>query len=73
MPRKIAKNFEEALVQLEDTVKSLETGDVSLEDSIKAYKKGMDLAAFCMEILQKAEQEIYVYEEGKYKKIEEGN
>lgn len=72
MPRKSEKNFEKAITELEASVKRLEDGDVTLEESIKEYKKGMDLAAYCMEILKKAEQEIYVYEASHYKKFEEG-
>ena len=72
MARKSGKNFEKAMTELEKSVKRLEDGDITLEESIKEYKKGMDLAAYCMEILKKAEQEIYVYEASHYKKLEEG-
>lgn len=72
MARKSGKNFEKAITELEESVKRLEDGDITLEESIKEYKKGMDLAAYCMEILKKAEQEIYVYEASHYKKLEEG-
>lgn len=73
MPRKKAeKNFESALLALEESVKKLENGEITLEESIAEYKKGMDLAAYCMEVLNKAEQEIYVYESSHYKKIDEG-
>ena len=72
MARKAKKNFEEALIELEENVKLLEEGDITLEESIDAYKKGMDLAAYCMEVLKKAEQEIYVYDASHYKKLEEG-
>ena len=72
MARKSEKNFEKAIAELEDSVKRLEEGDISLEESIKEYKKGMELAAFCMEVLKNAEQEIEVYEASHYKKFEEG-
>lgn len=72
MARKSEKNFEKAILELEESVKRLEDGDITLEESIAEYKKGMDLAAYCMEVLKKAEQEIYVYEENHYKKFEEG-
>ncbi|WP_054739199.1 exodeoxyribonuclease VII small subunit [Cellulosilyticum ruminicola] len=73
MARKPAKNFEEAILALEESVRRLENGEITLEESIKEYKKGMELAAFCNEILAKAEQEIYVYEQGQYHKIEQGD
>lgn len=72
MARKSVKNFEKAMDELEASVKRLEEGDISLEESIKEYKKGMDLAAYCMEVLKNAEQEIYIYEADHYKKFEEG-
>ena len=69
MPRK--KNFESAIGELEERVKRLESGDITLEESITEYKKGMELAAYCMEVLKRAEQEVCMYEEGKYKKVED--
>lgn len=73
MPRKKEeKNFETALLKLEEQVKSLENGDVTLEESIDAYKKGMELAAYCMDVLKKAEQQIMIYDSSDYKKFEEG-
>jgi len=70
MAKKAQKNFEGALLELESIVAHLERGDISLEESIKNYKDGMDLAAYCLTTLKKAEQEIYVYEEESYKKLE---
>lgn len=72
MPRKSEKNFEKAISELEASVKRLEEGELTLEESIAEYKKGMDLAAYCSEVLKKAEQEIYVYESSHYKKLKEG-
>ncbi len=70
MAKKVQKSFEGAIEELEKIVTDLEEGDISLEDSIKSYKQGIDLAAYCLSILKKAEQEIYVYEEESYKKAE---
>lgn len=50
--------FEEAMINLEEVVQKLETGDVPLEDAITLYKKGMELSAFCHEKLQDAEQQL---------------
>lgn len=50
--------FEEAMVQLEEIVQKLETGDVPLEDAILLYKKGMELSAFCHNKLQDAEKQL---------------
>lgn len=73
MPRKkVEKNFESAITALEESVKRLEDGEMTLEESIVEYKKGMDLAAYCMAVLKKAEQEVVVYESSHYKNFEEG-
>lgn len=50
--------FEEAMNQLEQVVKQLETGDVPLEDAIELYKQGMQLSAFCQHKLQHAEEQF---------------
>lgn len=74
MAKKIAKNFESAMEELEKLIYNLEDGSLSLDESIKTYKKGMELAAFCSEALQKAEQEIYVLEHNAISKMNgEGN
>ena len=50
--------FEEAMLDLEEVVKKLETGEVPLEDAISLYKKGMELSSFCHEKLQNAEKQL---------------
>lgn len=50
--------FEEAMLNLEEVVQKLETGDVPLEDAITLYKKGMELSSFCHEKLQDAEKQL---------------
>lgn len=50
--------FENAMNQLEEVVKQLETGDVPLEDAIELYQKGMQLSAFCQQKLQHAEEQF---------------
>jgi len=50
--------FEEAMLNLEEVVQKLETGDVPLEDAITLYKKGMELSAYCHGKLQDAEKQL---------------
>lgn len=50
--------FEDAMLNLEQVVQQLETGDVPLEDAITLYKKGMELSAFCHGKLQDAEKQL---------------
>ncbi|MHC1750377.1 MAG: exodeoxyribonuclease VII small subunit [Cellulosilyticaceae bacterium] len=69
MPKKTVKNFESNMEELEDIIAQLESGALSLEESIKQYKKGMDLAVSCNEVLENAKQEVYLYEQGKFKSL----
>ncbi|MFS0575144.1 exodeoxyribonuclease VII small subunit [Sporosarcina sp. 179-K 3D1 HS] len=50
--------FEEAMLNLEEIVQKLESGDVPLEDAIVLYKKGMELSAYCHNKLQDAEKQL---------------
>lgn len=51
-------SFEESLLNLEEIVKKLETGDVPLDDAINEFNKAMKLAKSCDEKLKKAEESI---------------
>lgn len=51
-------SFEQALVELESIVKSLESGDIQLEDSIKAYERGAALKMHCESKLKSAQLKI---------------
>ena len=51
-------SFEESLLNLEEIVKKLETGDVPLDDAIDEFNKAMKLAKSCDEKLKKAEESI---------------
>ena len=50
--------FEQALAQLQSLVEELERGDGSLEESLARYEQGMKLAAYCNELLDKAELRV---------------
>lgn len=62
--------FEEAMLDLEEVVKKLETGEVPLEDAISLYKKGMELSSFCHEKLQNAEKQLITIIDKNENKIE---
>ena len=53
-----AMSFEDALAQLEQIVRRLETGDVPLEDSIRIYERGAALKAHCEKKLKEAELKV---------------
>ena len=51
-------SFETAMNQLNEIVLKLESGEVSLDESLKLSEKGTELASFCYDKLNKAEQKI---------------
>lgn len=51
-------NFEDALGELENIVRSLETGQAPLEDSISAYERGTALKKHCETKLREAQAKI---------------
>ena len=58
--KKIAKNikFEEALAELEEQVRLLESGELSLEESLDVYKYGVELSKVCTGKLEAVKQEV---------------
>lgn len=56
--RKKTIDFEQSLIQLEQIVQSLESGELSLEESLKAFEKGIKLTADCQSLLSEAEQKV---------------
>ncbi len=51
-------SFENALSELEQIVRSLETGEAALEDSITAYERGIKLKMHCESKLRDAQAKI---------------
>ena len=51
-------SFEDALNNLEEIVKKLETGAVPLDDAISEFNKAMNLAKMCDDKLKNAEEAI---------------
>jgi len=58
MPKKKSIMFEEALGELEEITRRLESGNLSLEESIQSYEKGMELKKICQEMLSRAEKKL---------------
>lgn len=52
------KSFENALAELEQIVKELESGTVELDDAINKYTEAMQLAKFCSEKLNNATNKV---------------
>jgi exodeoxyribonuclease VII small subunit len=50
--------FEQALDQLDQLVRRMESGALGLDESIAAYRRGAELARFCQGRLADAERQI---------------
>jgi exodeoxyribonuclease VII small subunit len=52
------KTFEQALKELEEIVKEMESGDLSLEEAVLKYESGIKQSQYCLELLDKTEKKI---------------
>ena len=57
-----SQTFEEALDELETLVGRMEGGDLTLEQSLASHKRGLELARFCQQRLESAQQQVRVLE-----------
>jgi exodeoxyribonuclease VII small subunit len=53
-----AMSFEDALAELEQIVRRLETGQVKLDDAIQSYERGAQLRRHCEQKLSEAQQRV---------------
>lgn len=51
-------SFEQAMDELDQLVRKMESGELSLDASVAAYRRGAELARYCQGRLANAEQEI---------------
>lgn len=51
-------SFERAMQELEEIVRTLESGDVSLDESLKLYEKGVGLVREANRLLADAKEKI---------------
>ena len=63
-------DFETAIVELENIVKKLETGNVGLNESIDLYEEGIELSNICANMLDNAKQKIDVIKNENYQENE---
>lgn len=57
--------FEDALKELEETVKKLENGETTLEEAMELFEKGVSLTKSCRKMLDEAQLKVKkVTEEG---------
>lgn len=57
-------SFEKRLKRLQSVVEQLEQGDLPLEKGVALYKEGLLLSSQCRTTLQKAKQDITIFEQG---------
>jgi exodeoxyribonuclease VII small subunit len=62
MPKKteVPASFETALVELEQIVTRLESGDLALEEALNEFERGVQLARRGQVKLQQAEQRVQI-------------
>lgn len=58
------KTFTQALTGLRQAAAEISRPSVTLEEAMELYRKGMKEAEFCSAMLDKAEQQIEVFDEG---------
>lgn len=51
-------SFEDAIIQLENIVRELESGRIKLDDAVEAYEKAVGLKQFCEGKLKAAQLKI---------------
>ena len=56
------QTFEKALAELEKIVARMESGELSLEQALATHKRGLELARFCQQKLEAAQQQVKVLE-----------
>jgi exodeoxyribonuclease VII small subunit len=54
------RNYEEAVIRLEEIVAKLEAGDLSLDESLTLFEEGIGLAKYCSGKLDAAEGKLEI-------------
>ena len=55
-------SFEKALAELEKIVARMEGGELTLEEALATHRRGLELARFCQQKLEAAQQQVKVLE-----------
>ena len=61
--KKTTKDFESAIAELEQIVKTLEEGELPLEKSLELFERGGKLSKFCHSTLEEAERRIEILDD----------
>jgi exodeoxyribonuclease VII small subunit len=66
-----APSFEKALAELEKIVARMESGELSLEQALESHRRGLELARYCQQKLEAAQQQVKVLEGEVLKPLED--
>jgi exodeoxyribonuclease VII small subunit len=66
-PTALPASYEDALLELERLVASMEGGQMPLDGLLEGYKRGADLLSFCRTRLQAVESQVKLLEDGQLK------
>lgn len=58
--KKQNKSFEEAMLELENILSKLESGNLSLDESLTEFNKGVEMYKYCYDMLSKVEGEVKI-------------
>lgn len=58
------QTFEQAVMRIDDIVKTLEKGDAPLELSLSLFEEGTKLIKYCSKLLDNAEQKVVRLQKG---------
>lgn len=53
-------SLEDALLELEQIVEKMETGNLTLDESLQSFERGVFLTRYTQDLLQKAEQKVQI-------------
>jgi exodeoxyribonuclease VII small subunit len=56
------RSFEDAMLELEQLVEQMESGELPLEASVAAYQRGSELVKYCTLQLDKVDSQVKVLE-----------
>ena len=58
--KQTAPSFEASMIELEELVSKIESGNLSLEESLKEFERGIKLSRICQQALKDAEQRVKI-------------
>jgi exodeoxyribonuclease VII small subunit len=58
------QTFEQAVMRIDEIVKTLEKGDAPLEQSLSLFEEGTKLIKYCSKLLDSAEQKVVRLQKG---------